>query len=115
MDIDLLIEPGPENEHRVFQGMDHLADHAVRELTPGEVQEYVVIRVADEIVVDLMASASGVGYAEAAASVDLHEVDGVPIPFASPALLFRMKGDSARDKDVPDAHFLRKLLGGEGR
>src|SRR5688572_32243276 len=53
MDIDLLVEPGPENEARVFAGMAHLPDGAVRELSPGEVAKYAVVRVADEIVVDL--------------------------------------------------------------
>jgi hypothetical protein len=114
MDIDLLIEVGPENERRVFAGMDHLEDHAVRSLTPGEVAEYGVVRVADEIVVDLMGSASGVDYAAAAKEISVHEVDGVPIPFASPKLLWRMKGGSLRDKDAPDRHFLRRLLEGLG-
>ena len=39
-----------------------------------------------------------------------NEVDSVPIPFASPRLLWRMKGSSVRDKDAPDIHFLRRLL-----
>ena len=110
MDIDLLIEVGPENEQRVFEGMDHLPDRAVRALTPGEVAEYVVVRVADEIVVDLMGSASGFDYSAASREVVIHEVDGVPIPFASPQLLWRMKRESMRDKDAPDRHFLRLLL-----
>jgi hypothetical protein len=70
----------------------------------------VVIRVADEIVVDVMTSASGIGYAEAAHEVMVHEIDTVPIPFASPRLLWRMKRSSVRDKDAPDVHFLRLLL-----
>lgn len=110
MDIDLLIEPGAENESKVFAGMAHLPDGAVRELSPGEVAEYAVVRVADEIVVDLMSSASGVDYADAVGDVVVHEVAGVQIPFASPQLLWRMKGASMRDKDAPDVHFLRMLL-----
>ena len=73
MDVDLPIEVGPENERRVFEGMDHLADHAVRALTPGEVAEYMVVRVADEIVVDLMGSASGFDYPTAVKEVVTHE------------------------------------------
>ncbi len=73
--------------------------------------EYVVTRVADEIVVDLMTSASGIGYAEAEREVVVHEISGVPISFASPWLLWRMKKSSLRDKDAPDIHFLRLLLG----
>ncbi len=57
-----------------------------------------------------MTSASGIAYAEAADEIVVHEIDGVPIPFASPELLWRMKGSSVRDKDAPDVHFLRRLL-----
>jgi hypothetical protein len=67
----------------------------------------VVVRVADEIVVDLMHSASGIDYASAVEYVVVHTVDGVPIPFASPSLLWRMKRSTHRDKDVPDLYFLR--------
>ena len=110
MDIDLLVEPGAENEARVIEAVARLPDHAAAELSPGELAEFVVTRVADEIVVDLMTSASGIAYAEAAREVVVHEVDAVPIPFASPRLLWRMKGASVRDKDAPDVHFLRLLL-----
>ena len=36
-----------------------------------------------------MRSAGGIDYAEAAKDVVVHDVDGVPIPFASPRLLWR--------------------------
>ena len=75
MDIDLLIAVGPENEARVFRALESLPDQAVRELQPGEVARYSVVRVADEIVVDLMTSASGVAYADAAQGIVVHEVD----------------------------------------
>ena len=54
---------------------------------------------ADEIFVDLMAKASGIGYLEASQSLVIHEIDGVPIPFASPELLWRMKCRAGREKD----------------
>lgn len=66
-----------------------------------------MIRVADEILVDLMRSAGGIDYAEAATDVVVHEVDGVPIPFASPRLLWRMKTVTYREKDAGDLVFLR--------
>jgi hypothetical protein len=110
MDIDLLIDPAPENEARVYEALAYLPDQAVRELKPGEVSKYSVVRVADEIVVDLMQSASGIDYASAIEEAVTQEIDGVAIPFASPRLLWRMKRGCYRDKDVPDVHFLRRLL-----
>jgi hypothetical protein len=110
MDVDLLIETGEANERRVFKALESLPDQAVKELQPGEVAQYVVVRVADEIVVDLMRAACGIEYLEASKDVVTHEVQGVRIPFASPRLLWRMKATTYRDKDLPDLHFLRLLL-----
>ena len=110
MDVDLLIEATPGNEQRVFAALAKLPDQAALELQPGDVARYGVVRVADEIVVDLMSSASGIEYNEACTDVLIREISGVRIPFASPRLLFRMKRSSVRDKDAADIHFLRMLL-----
>ena len=110
MDVDLLIETGEENERKVFDALATLPDGAVHELQPGEVERYAVIRVADEIVVDLMKAACGIEYAEAISDVDLREIDGVEIPFASPRLLWRMKRSTHRAKDAADLFFLRALF-----
>jgi len=112
MDIDLLVDVSRDNEARVIAALSLLPDGAARELEPGDIAEYVVIRVADEVVVDLMQSASGFDYATAAADVVYHRVGSVEIPFASPALLLRMKEGSVREKDRADAAFLRRLVYG---
>jgi len=106
-DIDLMVAVDRENEAKVFSALSTLSDNAVRELQPGELQQYNVIRVADEILVDLMRSAGGIEYEEAAKEVILREIQGVPIPFASPRLLWRMKANTHRAKDAGDLVFLR--------
>jgi hypothetical protein len=110
LDIDLLVDVDPENERRVIDAVATLPDGAARELTVGEIARYVVVRVADEITVDLMKSASGIAYEEAERDAVVHDVDGVAIPFASPRLLLRMKRDSYREKDALDTAFLKRLL-----
>lgn len=75
----------------------------------------MVVRVADEIVVDLMASASGIGYDEASKDIVWRELAGVQIPFASPALLWRMKRVTGRDKDAGDLSFLRQWFASQGQ
>ncbi len=109
-DIDLVVATDLENEALVFKALEVLPDKAVRELKPGEVGEYIVVRVADEVVVDLMRSASGIDYAEAATDVVMHEVQGLQIPFASPRLLWRMKAHTHREKDAGDLVFLREYF-----
>ena len=82
----------PEKEFAKFRlSPVPLPDNAARELTPCELQKYCVIRVADEIVVDLMKTAGGIDYEEASRDIVMREIGGVPIPFASPRLLRRMK------------------------
>ncbi len=109
-DIDLLIDVDLENESRVYRALETLPDKAVLELKPGEVEQYGVVRVNDEITVDLMAAAVGIGYEEAAKEIVVREVGGVPIPFASARLLWRTKKPLRRDKDMGDLAFLREYF-----
>ncbi len=104
-----------ENEAKVYSALSTLADNAARELQPGELQQYNVIRVADEILVDLMCSAGGIDYVEAAKSVVVREVDGV-CRFRSPRprLLWRMKAVTHREKDAGDLVFLRHWFAERG-
>ncbi|MGL4399203.1 MAG: hypothetical protein ACRCXD_05010 [Luteolibacter sp.] len=108
MDLDLVVAIDPENEAKVYKALESLPDKAVLELEPGEIAKYTVVRVGDEICVDLMASASGIGYEEASQDQIIRMVDGVPIPFASPRLLYRMKEKTHREKDRADLQFLRE-------
>jgi len=114
MDVDLIVAADPDNEAKIFAALSTLPDNAVRELQPGELQQYNVIRVADEILVDLMRTAGRIDYAEAARHVVVREVEGVPIPFASPRLLWRMKAVTHREKDAADLVFLRHWFAERG-
>ena len=86
-----------------------LPEGAAKELHPGEVGDYVVIRVCDEITVGLMAKACGHDFAAVSHLVSPIVIDGVRIPFASPVLLWKTK-QTYREKDAIDRVFLRKLL-----
>ncbi|MGF1656693.1 MAG: nucleotidyltransferase [Verrucomicrobiales bacterium] len=114
-DLDIVIDPSPENEAKVYAALATLPDGCVRELDAGDVSKYTVVRVADEILVDLMASASGIDYEEASKSMVIHEIDGVKIPFASPELLYRMKVRAGREKDRGDIYFLEQLFKSQGK
>ncbi|MCW1884196.1 hypothetical protein OKA04_05600 [Luteolibacter flavescens] len=113
MDIDLLIDVGEENEQRVIEALSDLPERAAAELRPGEVADYVVVRVCDEFTVDLMAKACGLSYREVAHLIEYRDHLGVRIPFASPKLLWKTK-QTHREKDAVDRIFLRKLLEDRG-
>jgi hypothetical protein len=114
MDVDIIVAADQENEARVFSALATLPDNAVRELQPGELKQYNVIRVADEILVDLMCSAGGIAYEEAAGDVVVRKIEEVAIPFASPHLLWRMKVGTHREKDAADLVFLRHWFAERG-
>ena len=111
-DVDLLIDVSPENFARVQTAMMALPDGAVREVNATDFLECLVVRVADEFVVDLMRQACGIEYAEASKDMAMMRVQDVLIPFANARLLLRMK-QTYRAKDEPDRAFLLTLLGRE--
>src|SRR5690349_9977593 len=80
-DVDILVEASPENCLRVIDGLAKLADGAARELTPKDILENVVVKVADEVEVDLSTHAWKVTYADAIASAREEVIEGVRIPF----------------------------------
>lgn len=114
-DIDIVIESSMENQRRVKTALAVLPEKAILEVGDDDIRQYMVLRVADEILVDVMTAACGIEYAEAAGEITTVVIRGVPIPFANPQLLLRMK-QTHREKDAEDRIFLhRKIAQLEGR
>jgi cytochrome P450 len=112
-DIDFLVKTTPENEQIILDVLSQLPEGAARELKPGEVSDYVVVRICDEFTVDLMAKACGVDYEDAKDLIAWIQVEDVLIPYASPKLLWKTK-QTYREKDAIDRLFLRRLLEDRG-
>lgn len=108
-DIDLLVDDTPDNIARVKRGLSVLADNAAAGVAETDVRDHVVVRVADEIVVDLMGKACGVSYADAMADVEQLDLGGVSVPVASPIALIRMK-NTYRPQDQIDREYLESLI-----
>jgi hypothetical protein len=108
-DVDLLIEPSPDNQRIVREALLILPEKAILELGAEEdLQQWVVTRVNDEITVDLMTEACGVRYEEAKTDIQVREVQSVPIPMASRRLMIKLK-QSQRPKDQIDLQFLLQI------
>ncbi|HUF18905.1 MAG TPA: DUF6036 family nucleotidyltransferase [Thermoanaerobaculia bacterium] len=75
-DIDLLVDASPENVRRLKRAMATLPDNAIELIEDDEVEQYGVVRIADEYVVDLMKSACGVQYEEAISQTETRTVEG---------------------------------------
>ncbi len=108
-DIDLRVARDLANQALVKQALQILPDRAILELGDEDIAQWVVVRVNDDITVDLMTEACGVRYEDAAVGIETEVIDGVPIPFAGAELMLKMK-QSVREKDAADRSFLQQLI-----
>jgi len=108
-DVDILIAEGEENYSAVIAALSELEDHAAEELTPKDFEDNIVIKVADEVEVDVSRRAWKVSYAEAEPSAQAVEIDGVKVPYLGIADLVRSK-ETMRDRDRADLLYLKRLM-----
>ena len=107
-DVDLLVEPTPENLQRVLDALSELPDHAARELTVKDLQDNVVVKIADAVMVDVAKQAWTLDYAEASKDAITLESDGVKIIYASLDALIKSKS-TYREQDHIDRQQLLLL------
>jgi len=119
-DVDILVDPSPENTKRWIAALAALPDGATRELAGQddlfEREGPYAVRVNDEFTIDVMPSACGLGWAELEHLVEERDVDGVRIRVLGLRGLLKTK-EGMRDKDRADAHVLRaaiEAIGGDG-
>ncbi|WP_147263436.1 hypothetical protein [Roseimicrobium gellanilyticum] len=110
-ELKLLIDGDTENQRKVLDALETLPDKAARELRDADLREYVEVRVADSMVVDLATSLCGITYADATSQIEWDEADGVRIPYASLILLWKTKQNHL-EEDEPDRISLREKLKG---
>jgi hypothetical protein len=73
------------------------------------VRDYVVVRVADEVTVDLMGRACGLAYGDVVTDAEDLDLGGVVAKVASPQTLIRTK-NTRRPQDAIDRAFLEGVL-----
>jgi predicted nucleotidyltransferase len=100
-DVDILIEPTEDNCRRVIQGLAGLQDGAASELTPSDLIENVVVKVADEVEVDVSTKAWKVTYSDALPGAREVLVDGIRVPFLGLDALIASK-ETYREQDALD-------------
>lgn len=107
-DIDLLVDPSPENIERIRTALAILPDNAAAQVGLRDLLDYSVVRIADEVIVDLLGSACEITYEQAIRTAETFEIAGTPIPVASPATLLLTKR-TVRPSDATDRAFLERL------
>ncbi len=113
-DVDRLVDSRPENVARVKKALECLPDGASRDVLDTDAADYSVVRVNDEVTVDLMAAACGIRYQDAESEIEWRVIRDVRIPAASPALLWKTKR-TYREKDALDRSFPRKWFADHGQ
>lgn len=103
-DIDFLVDDSRDNIKKIKKALGVLSDNAVASMREDEVKKYSVVRVADEVVIDLMAKACGITYDKAKEEIEYYEIDNLEIPVASRQLLIRLK-NTVRPHDKNDVQF----------
>jgi len=117
-DIDLLVRASRENGERIKRALSFLASSQDIELAwfdakDGEPEN---IRVADELIVDLLFAANGETYASVQAHVREIEIEGVRIRVLNIDGLLKTK-TRTREKDILDRSMLEQIKRqlGDGR
>lgn len=111
-DIDFLVDASDDNVKKIKQALSVLPDNAAAEISNNEVREYTVVRIGDEVVVDLMAKACGNTYEQSKDMIEIYEIEGVEIPVASKELLIKLK-DTVRPSDKVDVNYLIQRIAEE--
>jgi hypothetical protein len=100
-DVDILIEPTEENCQRVIAALGQMEDGAALELKPADLLENLVVKIADEVEVDVSTRAWTVTYEEAIPAARAVIVQGVRIPFLGIDSLIESKR-TYREQDAWD-------------
>jgi len=113
-DVDILVEATADNCQRVIDGLARMQDGAARELTPRDILENVVVKVADEVEVDVSTKAWKVSYHDAVPGAQQVVLEGVTIPYVGLDALIASK-ETYREQDAIDRMRLLSLKRGQGR
>ncbi len=112
-DIDVLVNPSPENSRRWIAALAKLPDGAVRELVAKPdvfaADKSYAVRINDEFTVDVMPSVGGLSWAELRAHITTLRLDDQSVRVLDlPGLLKTKQG--SRPKDQMDAAVISAAL-----
>lgn len=108
-DVDILIPEDLENHARVLAALSEMEDRAAAQLTPQDLVENVVVKIADEVEVDVSTRAWKVTYEAAISTAVQITIGGVVIPFVDLPVLIESKR-TYREQDRIDVAQLMALL-----
>lgn len=108
MDVDILVPEDMENHERVIAALSELEDHAAAELTPQDFAQNLVVKIADEVEVDVSTRAWKITFADAAPHALRTTIQDVTVPYLDLATLIKSK-ETYREQDRVDVERLRGI------
>ncbi len=112
-DIDILIKNSPENLERTVMALMEIFPDLPEKITTHDISDNIVLKIADDIEVDVSISAWSVSYDEALPGKENTVIDGVDIPYLGIKELIRSKSTS-REIDIWDVRILEEILRKKG-
>ena len=109
VDIDLLVPASRDAAAPIKRALLVLPDKAAMQLAPEWFEEGEGIRIADEVVVDLVFRTCGETYESLKRFEKVIDLDGIPVRTVDLEGLLRTK-QSAREKDVLDRAVIERAL-----
>ncbi|VAX07984.1 hypothetical protein MNBD_GAMMA26-1672 [hydrothermal vent metagenome] len=108
-DIDLLVPADKESGKQLIKALLVLPDGASQGLDPAWFEEGENIRLADEVVIDLLFRTCGETYTSLLPYTETIDLDGIPLRTLTLEGLLKTK-QSAREKDVMDRQVLERAI-----
>jgi hypothetical protein len=109
VDVDILVPEDLRNHELIIAALSELEDRAAAELIPQDFVENVVVKIADEVEVDVSTRAWTVTYDAGVTTALSAQVEGVVIPYVDRRTLIASK-QTYRDQDRVD---IQRLLEAE--
>ncbi len=103
-----LIPEDLENHMRVIAALSELEDHAAAELTPQDLVENAVVKIADEVEVDVSTRAWKISYVAAIGTSLKATIEGGKVPYVDLQTLIKSKS-TEREQDKVDVQRLLSL------
>jgi len=110
-DVDLWVNPEPENIEKLIQALKHYGQGFGGELrTEDFSDEPGAIRINESFSIDLFVQMNGMRYDEIVQHRSEHELSSLVIPYVDAEGLIKIKSGSHREKDLLDISVLKQIL-----
>jgi len=107
-DVDILLRDDDENLEKAITAIRELFPSIQDDITVSDIRDNVVLKVIDEIEIDLSIKAWTVNYSNAEGDIRHVEINGIDIPYLGMDSLIKSK-ETMREVDQWDVKVLREI------